>query len=114
MPRFGTAWRAIQAVVRGSRESPPESPDWSLMGDERRVKQAVTVRGPLVSELLGEPGPELTVRERRQRDPAKPTHCPVCGRRVIADRLEEHLDCYDPDAACTTSEVAAWLGVARR
>ncbi len=85
-----------------------------MMGHERRVKQAVMVRGPLVAELLGEPGPDSTVRERPQLDPANPTHCPVCARRVIADRLEEHLDCYDPDAACTTSEVAAWLGVARR
>ncbi|MFN0028463.1 MAG: hypothetical protein ACKV2O_14975 [Acidimicrobiales bacterium] len=81
------------------------------MSNENRVKHAVTVRTPLVEELFGPPGPEPVRWERPSPDPAKPGYCPVCDRRVVTTRLEEHLGCYDPDATCSTTEVAAWLGV---
>ncbi len=81
------------------------------MSNENRVKHAVTVRTALVEELFGPPGPEPVQWVRPAPDPARPGFCPVCGRRAVAERLEEHLGCYDPDATCSTAEVAAWLGV---
>lgn len=83
------------------------------MSSESRVKHAVTVRSPLVEELFGEPGPEPAVWVRPAVDPDRPDRCPVCDRRVVPSHLEEHLGCYDPDATCSTAEVASWLGVER-
>ncbi len=73
------------------------------------MSRTTTVRGPLVTELLGDPGPPPARRGWEIDCGAHPTHCPMCRRAIVAAHLAEHLDCYDPDANCSVADVAAWF-----
>jgi hypothetical protein len=84
------------------------------MGRRRAGKQTVTVTGPVITELLGDPGPApgpaVPIAGPGSGCPP-PTHCPVCTRRIDRRYLAEHLGCYDPDANCTSEDVARWFRI---
>lgn len=81
------------------------------------MRRTVTVRGPLLIEVLGDPGEEPPLAgwqiECSGPGDGPATHCPVCGRKIAVDHLEHHLDCYDRDANCSVADVAAWFGIDR-
>jgi hypothetical protein len=83
------------------------------MGRRRVGKRTVTVTGALLSELLGDPGPDRQGPAVPIPGPGSgcppPTHCPVCRRRIDRRYLVEHLGCYHPDAHCSVEDVAEWF-----